>query len=352
MTRVFRLALAIATVSGAVSLQAQNSVSTRVTPVLLNSAPYRSVGLVESGFGGQSYYRGSGAVARDARLFFGCAHVIFDGMQWADEFRIVLAWNDMEMPAPEDYTDLRGFRAMAGYAPAASIQINSTAAFENDFAVGFSETPLGTPLNVSKNGTPILTDFNVQKLIVGYPAEIDESGDPGYYFMHQTGPFNRRYFRVPLNDTETQWSQNYLYANEILTGPGNSGGPVLDLSSGPNPILIGILVSGWDSSGSSRARGGVFSMTQDAWNVSTNALAALAALNPPPTPSTPPTPVEPEPPTNYELEGLVAQRTALEARLIQVRRIPNPQARTIQLRRIQQMLTRIRFQIAMLESGA
>lgn len=311
--------------------EARVTIPQKLGQTAVAQAPYSSTGLVETQIG-RSYYRGSGAVARDPRLVFSCAHTAFDRGRWADVVRIAVAYNGASDALPSRYTALRGYRVFSSYASNVSqFGDDSDQAFNTDFLVGFHTDALGPVVSAHADGAPFLLNGGVQKMIVGYPAVRDFDGADGGFFMHRTGPFSHAF---------TREFDAYLGVQSVSTGEGNSGGPVFEMSGG-TPILAGVLVSG------TRRSAGVYAIDGPAWELSNNALTALGET-PPPTSSTKnpgssgPYGDEFDPPT---VDELVIMRTMLQQRLVQIRSIRNPQARAIQLRRVRAMIRQINFQI-------
>ncbi|MBL9154594.1 MAG: proprotein convertase P-domain-containing protein [Verrucomicrobiales bacterium] len=241
----------------------------RVTAADLAQAPYASTGVVDIVIG-RNGYRGSGSVARDPRIIYTCGHNVFENGTWASTLRFARAWNGSGDAPDSSYVTLRGFRHMTGYSDAVTrYGQDSNQAFAADFAVGFgtATSNFGNPLPVLVDGvTPLRS--TAQKMIVGYPAELDHTGSSGGYYQHRTGPFTAA-ASVILNP--------FLDFNRIVTGPGNSGGPTLVSQNGVWTVA-GILVAG------SSSTAGVFGLTSAANNVATEAITAAGGtvVNPPP----------------------------------------------------------------------
>jgi hypothetical protein len=240
----------------------------RVTNAQLGNAPFASTGLLEMEVN-RSWYRGSAAVARDERLLFTCAHNVFDRGRWATNVRFTRAWHDLKDPPMSTSVPVRGYRYHSGYANAAQrFGDSSAAAFAADFAVGFGSesSNFGDPLPFLGNGVPGLTSSGTTKMILGYPSRLDFSRRTGGYFQHMTGPFSTAFV------TERG---SYVGIDGVVTGPGNSGGPVL-LQSGGVWSVAGILVSG------SRTSAGVFALEGEALQVINEALLAATGEDPGP----------------------------------------------------------------------
>jgi V8-like Glu-specific endopeptidase len=303
----------------------------RVGNDVIVEAPYASTGILETRFG-RSSFRGSGTIARDPRLIFTAAHVSFDRGRWADEISIAIAWNGGSDAPLGRYQRMRGYRFFSSYATnVAQYGDESDEAFNTDFLVGFTTQYLGNAVGVRSDGAGYLANGLIQKFILGYPAERDRDGVNGYYYMHRTGPFNTVF---------TQLLDAYYYVQNVSTGSGNSGGPVFETSSG-SAVLAGILISGTEFTA------GVYAIDPPALKVSSNALSALNSAPPAATP----TPGSRMPGAGSSLVSSLALnelnelRETLVARMAQIRKIKNLQARVIQLRRIRTLLMQVNQQI-------
>jgi hypothetical protein len=300
----------------------------RVSGGLAGQLPYSATGLIDTRVG-NAFYRGSGAVARDPRLVFTCAHVAFDRGTWARSVGIAVGWN-ARFDAT-NYTQMRGWRYFSAYAASALVDDSSAQTFNLDFLVGYRNEPIGPVVQARASGAGYLTNPSIQKMVLGYPAARDFDGADGRFFMHRTGPFSGGF---------SQEFDAYHGFTGASTGEGNSGGPVFEASSG-DWILAAILVSG------SRNSIGVYAIDSSAWQLSSNALEALGSApsqNPGPGPDSGGGPISPA----AEMDELIAIRSSLVDRLTQARRIKNPLARSIQLRRLRSMLLDLNFQIAFL----
>lgn len=195
---------------------------------LISSAPYSSTGFVSAKVG-RDTYRGSGAVAKDNRIIYSCAHLFYDSGQWATNVRFARAYSGKGRPSAKALAKVRGYYFLASYAPAME--------FSNDFAVAYGNSPFGDPLEVLPAAEAVagLTGSG-SKMILGYPADLDYNWEPGFHFLHRTGPFATKF---------SQTSGSWYEAARVSTGGGNSGGPVL-LSTGGSYKLAGILISGDD----------------------------------------------------------------------------------------------------------
>lgn len=202
----------------------------RLDGTQLGAAPYASTGYVSTVIG-RSGYSGSGAVVRDGRLLYTCAHVLFDRGRWATRVGFHRAYHSEFEPNEANAVVARGFHYVSGYAGRESYPYD----FDRDFAVAYSwpGQVFGEPLGYFEDGAAAVRS-SVGKLILGYPAYLDFNDADGYYYQHVTGPFT-----ATFNQLEGPW---YEVAN-VTTGPGNSGGPVL-VESGGSYLLAGVLVSG------------------------------------------------------------------------------------------------------------
>lgn len=298
----------------------------RVGAGSLGQLPFAATGLVETKVGA-GYYRGSGAVARDSRLVFTCAHVAFDNGTWASNIGIAPGWNARSDTS--NYIPMRGWRFFSNYASSAMVDDESPETFNLDFLVAYRNEPIAPVVEARQDGAPYLTNRNIGKMVVGYPSRRDYDQVDGGFYMHQTGPFTGAYSRE---------YDAYFSIDGASTGTGNSGGPVFENSAG-RWILAAILVSG------TRNSMGVYSMDSAAWQVSSNALEALGAV-PLPNPTPAPDAWGRTPPSESEMNQLLALQSYLRDRMVTVRRIKNPQARSIQLRRLRTMLLQVNARIA------
>lgn len=222
---VLFLLLFFSVVSG---LRAQPDYPLPVDFGLLSVAPYASAGFVSVKIGRDSY-RGSGAVAKDPRIIYSCAHLFYDSGLWATGVRFARGYTGKARPPKKASVAVRGYYVLEGYAP--------NMEFSNDFAVAYGNSSFGPPLDVLPPSEAIsgLTGSG-RKMILGYPAELDYTWERGYHFLHQTGPFTTGFQLL---------SGPWFEAVGVSTGGGNSGGPVLLLKDGSYK-LAGILISGDD----------------------------------------------------------------------------------------------------------
>jgi hypothetical protein len=217
-----------------------------------------------------STYRGSATVARDPRLLYTCAHVLYDRGRWASDYAFHRAWHAQKFPSKSAGVAPRGFHYFSAYDRAARYTNGeSNAAFANDFTVLYGNSSFGPAMEVRENSGPLLAGGG-QKRIIGYPADIDYTGRSGFSYQHSTGWFATRAIPVrgPLYDLRG-----------VSTGPGNSGGGIhlRDAATGREQFA-GVLVAG------SRRTAGVVAMNASTRSLSDDALgsagtAAWASAN-------------------------------------------------------------------------
>ncbi len=232
----------------------------RVNSSVLDSSPYNSTGLLFSEIG-LSAFRGSAVIARDPRLLYTCAHVLYDYGRWSTDNTFARGWHDYYAPEPYEMVSIRGYRYYASYSGS-----YSAASYDLDFAIGYNTltTSFGPALGWYEEGGPALRSTATTKLILGYPASRDYDDSPGYYYQHYTGTFTA--------GMRQSYGSYHTLAGPS-TGGGNSGGPVLVNYEG-GYYLAGILVSGSTSSI------GVHALDQAASSLATNALAAMGVSVP------------------------------------------------------------------------
>ncbi len=206
----------------------------RVSSSSLDTAPYSSAGVLFTEIAGFSW-RGSAVVARDPRLLYTCAHVMYEDGSWATNIEFARRWHSSVSPSSSQVVAVRGYRHYATYAGS-----NNAADFALDFAIGYSTatTTFGPAVGYQEDGGPSLRSSSTPKLILGYPAYRDYDDVSGYYYQHRTGPFTAAMH---------QSYDSYHTLSGVSTGGGSSGGPVLAYVGGQYS-LAGILVSGSSSS--------------------------------------------------------------------------------------------------------
>ncbi len=194
-----------------------------------------SVGLLETRVR-DGYYRGSATVARDKRILYSCAHIVYDRGMWAKDYTFHRAWHDQRFPARHRGVSPRGFHHFAGYARAARYTNGeSNASFAKDFTVFYASKSFGPVARVRENSAALLRS-NLEKQIIGYPSIIDFTTKSGFSYQHSTGWFPYRAYKV---------RNGFHEFFGVSTGSGNSGGGLFlrDPVSGED-LLAGILVSG------------------------------------------------------------------------------------------------------------
>ena len=230
--------------------------------------PYNLTGLLVVAQRSDTRYvkLGSGAVVKNPRVVFSCAHVVFDKVA-ADPWLTGVRWHRATAPSSVPASDsgqlLRGYQYFTGYTSAAQQSQTSAAAFSLDFVVhyAFEDTGSGGYAGSWDDGVAALKSGR-SKLITGYPSGLYSSGDSRRYLMHQTGPFTRAF---------ASSSGDYVGISEVSTGSGNSGGPVW-VSDGSQYFFAGVLVSGLErSTGDNSDTAGVYGV-----NFSSNAMIDAA----------------------------------------------------------------------------
>lgn len=238
----------------------------------LTAAPYSSAGYVESYFGKKSF-SGSASVALDHRLAFGAAHVVYDNGRWAGLFAFARAYNGSLRPGVQDFVYARGFRILEGYAANKRDDY-----FDYDFAVAYAGYggDFGPALDLADDARNSLTGTQAKR-ILGYPAYLDYYWDnfgsyvSGDSFLHETGDF-----QLAFQEDSGFWSYDlpYMVVDDVSTGPGNSGGPVLVHDDG-DWKLAGILVSGGFDYWTSTSSAGVFSLDGNAKSAAAEILSSV-----------------------------------------------------------------------------
>jgi hypothetical protein len=189
-------------------------------------------------------------VAKDPRLLYSCAHLVYDYYDgWASRFAFSRRHNGPRAPKSSSYAVARGYRVLAGYNPQPIGFEEFDVDFDDDFAVAYGgvATDFGPVLPANADPIASITNEKIEKRIVGYPADLDDSPyeNTGGYYMYETGPMFLAY-----RDYNDDSPRGEYRAEWTTTGSGNSGGPLVvwDPSSGTWQ-LAAILVSGsyyWD----------------------------------------------------------------------------------------------------------
>lgn len=241
--------------------------------------PYNLTGMIlVGGRSGSLHGLGSGAVVRNRRVVFSCAHVVFL-KQAADPWLTNVRWHRAIAPSSEPPLSagqpLRGYIKWRGYANAegtSRLALNDPASFERDFVVhyAFEDTAGGRFAGYFEDGVHALKSTR-PKLITGYPAGLYSSNDIRTYLMHQTGPFSRPYESI---------SGTYLQVSEVSAGPGNSGGPVW-VMDGSQYLFAGVHVSGLNRSlGRRTDQAGVYGVDSFSNSVIEAAIRATGSSDP------------------------------------------------------------------------
>jgi hypothetical protein len=238
---------------------------------LYGEYPYHFTGLIVAPQRSDPRYvsSGSGAVVRNPRVVFSCAHVVFDKAA-ADPWLVNPRWHRAVSPGslPSSTTGqlLRGYQYFNGYTSAAQRSITSAGTFAQDFVVhyAFEDTAGGGFAGWWNDGVGALKSGR-QKLITGYPAGLYSGNDSRRYLMHQTGPFSR-----PFESS----SGTYVRISEVSTGAGNSGGPAW-VSDGAQYLFAGVLVSGLErSTGDNADTAGVYGVDSSSSSLIESAIRA------------------------------------------------------------------------------
>jgi hypothetical protein len=229
---------------------AQTYTASPIDPSLYGTYPYNFTGAVRSSKG-----MGSGAVVRNARLVYSCAHVVFDSTKtdpWLTGIRWYRSYNSSTYPSTTGGQLLRSYYFFTGYATAANFSSSAPSTYALDFVVhyAYENTANGGYGGFYSNGTTMLQS-SYQKMITGYPAGLYSDGDTRQYRMHKTGPFTR---------AATVSSGDYVRLSEVSTGSGNSGGPIW-INNGSDWYFAGVLVSGLERSvGASSDSAGIYAV--------------------------------------------------------------------------------------------
>ena len=214
-------------------LTAQTYTATPIPSGSYATNPYYHTGLITTPKG-----QGSGAVVKNPRVVYSCAHVVFDTSAvdpWLSSVRWYRTWASGSYPPASSGQLLRSYYYYVGYAAAALSDQASNTSFSLDFVVhyAYENTANGGWAGWWNDGVSQLKTTGT-KLITGYPSGNYASGDTRKYLMHSTGPFTRAF---------TTNTGDFLTVSEASTGPGNSGGPAW-VSDGTQYYFAGVLVSG------------------------------------------------------------------------------------------------------------
>ncbi len=182
------------------------------------------------------WYRGSGVVARDSRLIYSCAHLLYDNGLWAEQYLFHPAYDSRETPSNSGGLAPRGFRYLTSYSESAdAFGISASRTYASDFVIFYGNSGFGDAVGYWSDGASALRS-NLPKRIFGYPSIIDFTGEVGFAWQHGTDWFTNRADAV---------RPPYLTIDDASTGRGNSGGPVFVWDGETQEsYLAGILVSG------------------------------------------------------------------------------------------------------------
>ena len=241
-----------------------------VTSIQINLDPYKWTGMITNDLG-----VGSGVVVKHPKIVLSCAHINFDDDNlndpWITGNRWHRKWNIGYPPPLSGGIPLRGYFHYVNYEDAVLTHSNK---HRWDFAVyyAFEDTANGGHGGswLEDAGLSALKSSQV-KLITGYPSGkyIFDSDE---WKMHITGPFSNRF--------SVDWGY-YVVVEGVLTGSGNSGGPVWVSDENGDYFFAGVLITGSDTLSLS----GVFAMTQSAWNLVDDAIESIDPDLPPSSPA-------------------------------------------------------------------
>ena len=128
-------------------------------------------------------------VARDSRLIFSCAHVVYDNGIWADQYVFHRAYHSPDTPSTSDGVSPRGFRFFTGYSTNSDdYGTSSSRTYAYDFVIYYGADSFGPAVGWWDDGAAVLRSSR-WKRIVGYPSTIDYTGAAGYSYQHGTDWF-------------------------------------------------------------------------------------------------------------------------------------------------------------------
>lgn len=215
-----------------------------------------STGYLESRVRGV-WFRGSGVIARDPKLVYSCGHLFYENGVWATAYEFYPAYDGREAPEAGSGMSPRGFHYFRNYSDNVdAYRGDSEMAFAYDFTVLYGLEPFGPAVGWWQNGSAALTS-NRFKRIVGYPEDLEFTGDPGFTFQHATDWFRNKAWRT---------YGDYHSFDRVSTGGGTSGGPVFVQDDSNNELLAGILVSG------SATTAGVYALNDSSHSMASAAL--------------------------------------------------------------------------------
>jgi len=239
--------------------------STPVDPATIELSPYVFTGFVDTPDG-----HGSGSVAVHPRLVLGAAHVNFDNLStWlpAGSIQWFWKWNESGYPPDGGGLYLTGYYYFSNYSSNAIRYGGSDPrTYQLDFVVNYSVTQDaagGLAADWVEDGKKLLTSGKRSKRITGYPSGIYK-GLPDH-------PFKYKMHEMSFNKDLSSKSDNYLQADGIETGKGNSGGPAWVWDSN-KWVLAGVTVSGLNFIFDTRSTVGICSLNKASWNLILSAL--------------------------------------------------------------------------------
>jgi hypothetical protein len=259
---VFRLfALGSAILLGPGHASAQVAYSQGLKSAELNWVTSGATGLVQWTDGSQ-VWRGSGAVARDSRLVYTCAHVIEDRGTMASpgDIRFFRLYHSYNSPDSSTGATPRSYRYFTNYSSyVRSYGGSNSKTYNIDFVILIGYSAFGTPMAYYPGNGGNAIASSKWKYTGGYPTTVEYNRRSGYYLQHRTPYFSTR-------GTKTYGS--YYGFKDMSTGVGNSGGPVWVYDDRRRRWgLAAVLVSG------SRTTSGVHVLDSAAQSMGTNAIS-------------------------------------------------------------------------------
>lgn len=209
---------------------------------------------------GNDLYRASGVVARDPRLVYTAAHLLFHNGRWATAVTFHPDYHRSTLPQGGGLRP-RGFRYLTSYVSQTRRHgETSVQSHADDFAVLYGHRDFGPAVGYWINGGAAVRDAQQSKRIVGYPALLDHNGRTSGAFQHSTD-----YFKIGAVRSHGA----YHVFDRVSTGPGTSGGPVYVIADGEDR-LAGLLIAG------TRSHAGIYALDPRAHGL---AAAALGDAN-------------------------------------------------------------------------
>ncbi|NJM36618.1 MAG: hypothetical protein HC845_01385 [Akkermansiaceae bacterium] len=128
-----------------------------------------STGYLEAIVGGQSFFRGSGIVARDPKLIYSCAHLFYEDGKWATGYLFYRAWHSDTYPNDDQGVAPRGLRYFTSYSENANSEgPNDEKTFAVDFSVLYGNSEFG-PAKATSPDAGASIRSSTSKRIIGYP---------------------------------------------------------------------------------------------------------------------------------------------------------------------------------------